>query len=126
MDSNLVMFTRVYDNLKGQFIISHDRVYRFVGLLDDEEDYYYCLYDGEGFHLHSCTSKLIPLKGWIRVADYDEFVRLAELNHHDQSLCHLYQPNIESVTYIEKHKDEVLAKLYPDNKFVCGPFWEII
>ena len=42
---NLTIFTNEYNDLKGQMVISSDKVYRFIGLAEDEHDYYYVLYD---------------------------------------------------------------------------------
>ena len=36
--NNLEIFTNEFNNLKGQFVICSDRVLRFIGIADDEEE----------------------------------------------------------------------------------------
>ena len=43
---NLTIITKEFNELKGQFVICSDQVYRLLGIADDDEDWYYALYDG--------------------------------------------------------------------------------
>ena len=46
MDSNLDYILKEFENLKGQHILSHGKVFRFIGIASDYWDYYYILWNG--------------------------------------------------------------------------------
>jgi len=125
MGENLKLIEKEYKELKGQYILMHDKAYRFVGIVDDEEDYYYCLYDGRQFTLHSCISPMTPLKGWIKEKDYNEMVRIAKLNHFDQPELWANDTPEEIARFNENHKIELLKKMGPNDKFIFGPCWDL-
>jgi hypothetical protein len=120
---NLTIFTNEFNELKGQMVLCHDRVYRFIGLADDDEDYYYALYDGRKITLHTCLSRITPLKGHIIQRDYDEMIRLAKLNHFDQSELWGNKTTDEIAEFNRKHKEEVTT--WKDTRFICGPCWDL-
>jgi len=111
-----------YEELKGQFVLSHDRVYRFIGISEDQHDYYYVLYDGRKITCATCVGRITPLKGFIRQDDYNEMVRLAKLNHHDQPT--VYGSKEDMTEFNRKHKEEVTT-WDEGNNFIVGPFWEL-
>ena len=113
---NLTIITNEFNQLKGQFVICSDRVYRLIGIADDDEDWYYALYDGRRITLHSCVGRVIPLKDYIQQKDYDEMIRIAKLNHYDQI-------EDEFADFIEQHKKEVTD--WQDTRFILGPHWEL-
>jgi hypothetical protein len=120
---NLTIFTNEFNELKGQFVICNNRVYRFIGIADDDEDYYYALYNGRKFTLHSCVDRITPLKGYILQRDYDEMIRLAKLNHFDQST--LWGGKTEEATeFSQKHKEEIISN-WEKTRFILGPFWDL-
>jgi hypothetical protein len=119
--NNLEIFTNEFNNLKGQFVICSDRVYRFIGIADDDDDYYYALYDGREFTLHSCVGRITPLKGYILQRDYDEMIRLAKLNHYDQPEIYGYEKEAEA--FNEQHKKEITD--WKDTRFILGPYWDL-
>jgi hypothetical protein len=119
---NLTIFTNEFNELKGQFVICSSQVYRFIGIADDDEDYYYALYDGRKFTLHSCVGRITPLKGYILQRDYDEMIRLAKLNHFDQSTLWGGKTE-EAVEFSRKHKEEITD--WENTRFILGPFWEL-
>ena len=123
MDSNLQIFTREFEELKGQIILCHDHTYRFIGLADDDEDYYYVLYDGRKLHLTTCLSRITPLKGYIKDADYKEMIRLAKLNHYDQP--GLWNAKEDLTAYNEAHKKELVSSWTDGTRFIEGPHWEL-
>jgi len=85
MDSNLEKILTEFDLLKGQFvIISNSKIERLVAIGDDGDDYYYITFDGRNFRWSTCVGRVMPLKGLLRDKDYNELVRLAELNHYDK------------------------------------------
>jgi hypothetical protein len=113
---NLTIITNEFNSFKGQFVICSDRVYRFIGIADDDEDWYYVLYDGCEILLHSCVGRITPLKGYIYDDYYDEMIRIAKLNHYDQ----LQEAFSE---FVEQHKADVTY--WTDTRFILGPHWEL-
>jgi hypothetical protein len=126
MTDNLTIFKGEYEKYKGQHLISGDKVYRFIGIVDDKEDYYYCLYDGRQFRLHSCVGRLVPLKGYIEEKHYNEFVRLAKLNHFDQVTLFSVEDKEKMKEFNDNHKKELMDQLHlGKNVFLTGPCWEL-
>ena len=120
---NLEIFTKEFNDLRGQFVICSDRVYRFIGIGDDDNDYYYALYDGRKITLHSCVGRITPLKGYILQKDYDEMIRLAKLNHFDQSTLWGNSQPEEAAEFSRKHKEEITD--WKDARFILGPYWDL-
>jgi hypothetical protein len=118
---NLTIITKEYNELKGQFVICGDQVYRFLGIADDEEDWYYVLYDGRKITLHSCVGRITPLKGYILEDHYKELIRLAKLNHYDQPEIYGYET--EAIEFNKKHKEEITD--WQGTWFILGPHWEL-
>jgi len=126
MADNLTIFKGEYEKYKGQHVISNDTVYRFIGIVDDREDYYYCLYDGRKFRLHSCVGVIVPLKGFIQDKHYNEFVRMAKLNHYDQSTLYGIDDTEKLKEINDHHKKELVESIENNNdKFIVGPCWEL-
>jgi hypothetical protein len=119
---NKTIIQKEYESLKGQFVLSHDRVYRLIGLSEDQWDYYYVLYDGRKITFATCVGRITPLKGFIRNYDYNEMIRLAKLNHYDQPT--VYDTNEDMTEFNKKHKEEVTTT-EDDMKFISGPFWDL-
>jgi hypothetical protein len=118
---NLTIITNEFNELKGQFVICSDRVYRFIGIADDEEDWYYSLYDGRKITLHSCVGSITPLKGYILDNHYKELIRIAKINHYDQPEIYGYKKEAEE--FNEQHKKEITT--WEDTRFILGPHWEL-
>ena len=121
--NNLEIITNEFNQLKGQFVICSDQVYRLLGIADDDEDWYYALYDGRRITLHSCVGRVTPLKGYIRKKDYDEMIRLAKINHYDQSDLWMNKNPEEMSEFNKKHKDEITT--WDKTRFILGPHWEL-
>jgi hypothetical protein len=121
---NLTIFTNEYNDLKGQMVISSDKVYRFIGLAEDEHDYYYVLYDGRKISLHTCVGSIVPLKGYIREKDYLEMIRIAKLNHYDQATLWANREPEKARDFSEQHKKEVTA-WEEGTQFIQGPCWDL-
>jgi|688.fasta_scaffold01065_70 hypothetical protein len=85
MDSNLTLILKEFEELKGQFVINHNVVERFIAIGTDDQDYYYVTYNGRETKWNTCVGRIIPLKGKIDEKHYKEFIRLAKLNHYDQA-----------------------------------------
>ena len=122
---NLTIFTNEFETLKGQFVISHDTVKRFIGIVEDQWDYYYVLYDGRKITFDTCLSRITALKGYIKDDDYAEMIRLAKINHFDQPDLWKNKSPEEIAEFNQKHKEEVL-KFDDVTRFVLGPYWDII
>lgn len=126
MTDNLKIFKGEYEKYKGQHVISGDTVYRFIGIVDDEEDYYYCLYDGRQLYLHTCVGSIVPLKGFIEDKHYKEFVRLAKLNHYDQVTMYSMPDREKIKDFNDDHKKELIGVLHKGkNVFLAGPCWDL-
>jgi len=121
---NLTIFTNEYNELRGQLVISDDKVYRFIGLAEDEQDYYYVLYDGRKIFLHTCVGSIVPLKGYIREKDYEEMIRIAKLNHYDQATLWASHEPEKAKEFSEQHKKEVTS-WKDDTRFIQGPCWDL-
>ncbi len=81
MDTNLEKILALFEELKGQFVLDDKSVERLIAIGTDDEDYYYVLYDGRKVIWSSCVGKIVPLKGFLKDEDYNEFKRLALLNN---------------------------------------------
>lgn len=125
MADNLTLIKKEYEELKGQYVLSHDKAFRLVGIVDDEEDYYYCLYNGREFELHSCVGRITPLKGWIREEDYNEMIRIAKLNHFDQPEIWGNKTPEEIKEFNHRHKAELLEEMGPKDVFIFGPCFDL-
>ena len=85
MEDNLKIIISEFEQHKGQFVITESwEIERLIAIGDDEDDYYYITWNGRKSTWNTCVGKIIPLKGCIPDKDYNEFIRLAKLNHWDQ------------------------------------------
>ena len=118
MEDNLTLIKGEFEKLKGQFVITDSwRIERLVAIGEDEWDYYYITYDGRKLKWNTCVGRIMPLKGYLRDKDYNEFIRLAKLNHYDQATL---WGNSEPEKYqmmVDSHLAELLA-LPEDHKFL--------
>lgn len=103
MTDNKTLILNQFEENKGQFIIMGNKVVRLIAIGEDTEDYYYVTYDGRTSHWHSCVGSYIVLKNKIDDKDYNEFIRLAKLNHYDQTT--FFSPQTEE----EKKKQSEFA-----------------
>ncbi len=120
MDNNREIFINMFNEHKGEFVIDgNKRVNRFVGLIDDYHNYYYVIYTGRKFELQTCVGSLVFLKNKIDDKDYNEFIRLAKLNHYDQPTFHCIKPTDEKyqevLQFNIQHKKELIDELLQDN-----------
>ena len=108
---NLTIITNQFDELKGQMVICSNRVFRFIGIADDGDDYYYVLYDGRKITLHSCVGRITMLKGYILDRDYQPTLWGNEVSE-------------ETIKSSENHKAEI-TKWGQETKFIVGPCWDL-
>lgn len=107
METNLKIILDEFEKLKGQFVITDTwKVERLVAIGDDSEDWYYVTFDGRDLKWYSCVGRVVQLKNKIDDKDYNEFIRLAKLNHYDQidkkEFLLAFQAYIKK--YDDKHK----------------------
>lgn len=83
--SNKDIILKEFEELKGQFVITQSwKIERLIAIGEDEMDYYYITYNGRKLSWNTCVGKLIRLKGKLDDKDYNEFERIADLNHYDR------------------------------------------
>ena len=126
MEDNKTLILAEFENLKGQFVITASwNIERLVAVGEDEMDYYWITYDGRKFVWNTCVGGVVPLKGHLRDKDYNEFIRLAKLNHFDQAECWAYKHPEEAKEFSRHHKNEV-SKLEENHKFLTDIHWELL
>jgi hypothetical protein len=129
MDSNLKLIFEEFEKLKGQFVITQSwEIERLIAIAEDDQDYYYVTYNGKKLCFNTCVGRLIPLKGFLRDSDYDQFIRTAKLNHLDQINCFGGRESKENkreiLEYINQHKKEITTINLPD-KFLTEICWDL-
>ena len=128
MDSNLNRILKEFEELKGQFVITNSwTIERLVAIGDDDMDYYYITYDGRKLTWNTCVGKLVRLKNKIDEKDYNDFIRLAKMNHFDQE--NLWLPKEEEqkekiLRLNREHKLEITTLSEP-NRFLTEVCWEL-
>jgi hypothetical protein len=96
--NNKELILNEFEQLKGQFVITESwEVERLVAIGEDEMDYYYITYDGRKLKFHTCVGRIIPLKGKIDDKHYNEFERIANLNHYDRFITDGKEPILDDV-----------------------------
>jgi hypothetical protein len=131
MQDNKKLIIDEFESLKGQLVIAGDwKVKRLVGVVEDDMDYYWLFYDGRKFYLDSCLSRVVPLRGKLDDKDYNEFVRLAYLNHYD--LIGYYckeEDKEEALKYCIEHKKDLVDNLLKEqenkNSLLTEICWEL-
>ena len=123
--NNKDKITETYNQLKGQLIISDFQVSRLIGIVEDKDDYYWCLYDGRIITLSSCLTRVTPLRGCILNDDYNEMVRICKLNHYDQPIYSSWTKENMEEFIIEMHKQTLLVGWDKDTHFISGPDWNL-
>ena len=117
-EGNRKLILKEFEKLKGQFVITCSwKIERLVAIGDDGEDWYWITYNGRKLTWNTCVGRVVPLKGYLRQRDYDEFIRLAKLNHWDQT-C----PKDMFQSALKEKLDA-----YSDNhKFLTEFCWELV
>ncbi len=127
MTDNKTLILNQFEENKGQFIIMSDKVVRLIAIAEDEMDYYYVTYNGRKIHWHSCVGSYTVLKNKIDDRDYNEFVRLAKLNHWDQ--LDYFSPQTEKeknqrLEFTISHKNQ-MEKEEGNNKYLTPFCWDL-
>lgn len=124
-EENRKLIKAEWESMQGQFVLCWNEASRLIGIVEDEWDYYYCLYDGREVRLHSCLSRITPLKGFIKDDHYAEMIRIAKLNHWDQIGELGTKTTEEMEEFVRKHKEEILSGWDENTKFIHGPVWDL-
>lgn len=120
MNSNLKKILDEFQELKGQFVITESwEIERLIAIGDDEQDYYYVTYNGRETKWNTCVGSVIPLKNRLTEKEYDNFIRLAKLNHWDQGVWGKYDEE-----FITKHKEE-MSKVNGSDKYLTDICWDL-
>jgi hypothetical protein len=126
MDDNKTRILQEFEILKGQFVITAGwKIERLIAIGEDRYDYYWITYDGRKLSWNTCVGRLMPLKGYLRDKDYDELIRMARLNHFDQSTLWNNKNPKEVLELNTKHKNE-LMKIGAHENFLTELYWKLI
>jgi len=119
MEENLKRILEEFESLKGQFVITESwKIERLVAIGDDDTDYYYITFDGRKFRWNTCVGRIIQLKN--KIDHYEEFIRIAKLNHLDQPTIFGQDSSKES----EEFKKQIVYLTEP-NKFLTEVCWDL-
>ena len=127
MDNNLKLILKEFEELKGQFVINNNKVERFIAIGTDDEDYYYVTYNGRDSSWNTCVGSIVPLKGKIDDKHYDEFIRMAKINHFDQPNLWMPKTNDAKQKMLESsvlHKNEI-SKVSGTDKYLTEICWDL-
>lgn len=112
---NRTIILKEFEQLKGQFVITMSwKIERLVAIGTDDDDYYWVTYNGKRLTWSSCVGKIIPLKGVLQDDDYNEFERIADLNHHDRFILN----GDEHTMNIETYKSELMLDYTGNDKLL--------
>ena len=113
-----------WEEHKGEFVLTQShRLERFIAIGDDGDDFYYITYNGREITWNSAVGKLIYLKGKIDDYDYDNFIRLAKLNHWDQP--EHYRMAYDNWDNSDTHKRECEELNSEIDKFITDVCWDL-
>lgn len=113
-----------FENLKGQHILIHGKVWRLIAVTSGY-DYYYVLWDGRKFSWASVLSRITPLKGYIIQEHYDfDYVKMAKLNDFDQVFPDgIERANSAFVSDVSRTWDTGFG--YEQYEIIAGPCWDL-
>ena len=128
MDNNLKLILQEFEELKGQFVINHETVERFIAIGTDDDDYYYITFNGRETRWSTCVGTLIPLKGKIDEKHYNEFIRMAKMNDYDQPnlwLPKTEESKLETLKQVENFKKEISNRVNGTDKYLTEICWDL-
>jgi len=127
ISNNKKLLIKQFEENCGQFVIMGNDVVRFIGIAEDDMDYYYVTYDGRKINWHSAVGSYTVLKGKIDEKDYNHLIHVAKLNHFDQD--DFFSPSTEEEKEKRKlfaisHKLEI-SKVSGYDKYIVPLHWEL-
>ena len=127
MTDNKTLLIKQFEENCGQFIIMNNKVVRFIGIAEDDMDYYYVTYDGRKINWHSAVGSYTVLKGKIDEKDYNDLIRMAKLNHYDQEDFLGLSTDVEKENqklFAMSHKLEI-SKVSGNDKYIVPLHWDL-
>ncbi len=127
---NKTLITNEYQKLKGQLVLSHYKVYQLIGIGEDEYDFYWLLYDGRKVQWATCVGSITQLKDKIDKRDYDDMVRIAELNF--ESSDNMWGAKTKTaeisalVTTAASEHRKKMETLTEGHSLIAGWHWDLI
>lgn len=128
MTETLKRILKEFEELKGQIIIDAGsyKLKRLIAILEDPDDWYYVLWNGEKLSFASCLIGITPLKGFIKDKDYDRYKYWASINNLDQETCFGYEDDenkAELVAAVRKEVEDYCKNSI--DKFITEVCWDI-
>lgn len=116
-----------FNQHKGEFVLLNGKLFRLVAVGDDSDDYYWVVYNGRKVFWHSCVGSFVVLKNKVDDKDYNEFIRLAKINHFDQE-DFLIPSTEEEKEYTRKHSidhKQKMEEVSGNDKYLTDFCWTI-
>ena len=120
-----------FEELKGQLVLGDglagNSVLRLIAIGEDEMDIYYVLWDGDKTTWQTGVGWIVPLKGKIDDKYYNEFTRLARINHSDspEFLMPRDDKAKQDVLKINKEIKVEVEKCHKGHKYLTEICWDI-
>jgi hypothetical protein len=73
-----------YNKYKNTLVLNYFQVYRFIEIVSDEDDFYFFFDDGTNYQKMSILLTFIPLVESLKKEDYNELVRIWNLNNNSK------------------------------------------
>ena len=131
MEDSLKRIIEEFEKLKGQFVLGDglggNIVMRLIAIGADDEDYYYVLWDGRKTTWQTCVGWIVPLKNKIDDKYYNEFKRLAKINHSDSPECFMPRDEEarEGILKLNKEAKAEVEKCNDGDKYLTEICWDI-
>jgi len=118
----------IFNKLKGQFVLIDNKVFRFIGIGEDQDDFLYILWDGKEMYYKTILEHMIQLKDKINKSDYDVLISHSNLNDYDnlKFLMKTDDDKAKTSNIIEKMKKDVLSDINKDKVILLDNlYWTI-
>jgi len=128
MDSNRVLIQKEFEKHKGEFVISHGKVYRLIGIVDGVDDYYWLFHDRRRIFQATCVGYFTPLYGLIDDRHYNDMINSARWNDVDLMLEKVKEEDRDKLEH--KTKEGIRAELIKESfdekdELISDIYWEI-
>ena len=129
MNENKQHTIDIFERLKGQHVLIHDKVLRFIAIAEDKYDYLYIMYDGKKIHYHTILDRMSQLKDKIDDNHYQDFIRISKMNDDDSD--EKFAPKTEDEIFTTKqlafeHRKEIEKQLTIDDiELLSEIYWKL-